>query len=300
MFISKASSAVKRVCIGSKKQEEIVSSPKMSESKWPRHSWYKRLFNHRYKLALLPLLGMFVPNSNPKNVQETVVEENIDESNTKKPIDLSDSYFVSRVLPCSLGAGSIWLFITLVNFSKILNDRKRRAIHEVGHFIGYQAAIVPSKLKSLTIISDEESAGEFVVTVNSRDQDKLKFILHRLIRSQAGESLEKLRFGYYTSLLGCFDDRFRMYQQALFLARRLKSEPSKLFTFLKFWWKLKTITQDLLKQVDPKVVETLTNRLVEEEKWDTEDLESIVKEFGLDNFPPFEEVIPEVRRLLED
>ena len=288
MFISGVSSAIKRVCIGSKKQEEIVSSPKMSESKWPRHPWYKRLFNHRYKLALLPLLGTIVPDAHPKTNENVQVE-----IQAKQPSKTNSPYVRTTL--------NILCLVTLLDL--LFSNQKRISHHELGHLLTHRLTQISTKLEHIKArgfvggevrCGDDEKHTEGTVESNlNRD------IYSLLIFSQGGKSIEKLVYGYYRPISASLDS-FAINLVSLLLPIYFFTEPRKLRDFLYFYFHLDKITQKLLSQVDPKVIEELADRLSKDHKWDSDQIQDIIKEFNLDKFPPFEEVIPEVKRLLED
>ena len=260
------------------------------QAKWQTHPWYKKLFNHRYKLALFPLLGLVVPSSEHKLETRPPIEVSAQTPpNEVRSQQLSKKLYILTTI-------NMACLLALVDF--LLSNQKRISVHELGHLLAHQVAQSPQKLESI------EAYGFYGGALKSSPEQEpskgdLREICSLLIEFQGGNSIERLLYGYNRPLSTSQDRLIINLASPAFAIALLLSKPKQFFGFLDFWLHLDKITQRLLQQIDPQVVEKLADRLCEDRKWDADRIQELVKEFGLDKFPPFEESVEEVRKILE-
>ena len=279
-----------------------------TNSKWTKHSLMKRLFNHRYKLVLLPFLGLSVPVES-NEIDQKVNQNPVAGQAEMKPNQMfgfRDDYIAYRLLPST--ASSLLLFtIILAHGVTLCFERKRSALHEIGHLIALKAVQHSTKIDFVEV---ENSApginkvghtvpNDYNVLVDENGNPSLKRTLQNQIVLRAGEAMERLYYGYANDA-GAYSDRFfNLVQKVGGTTYCLELSPRKLWHYLMFLAKLEQCTQNILRQVDPETVNKLADRLSKKGYWDTYEVDSIVKEFGFDKFPAFEETLKEVRRILE-
>ena len=293
------------------KKEDSKTS---NESKWPRHPFYKRIFNHRYKLLLLPLLGFCLPSEDTTHVPPQTNEKQFvkvipgkGKTEEEKESEVNSLSTISKFITNNkhLLSPSTMSFLLLLPFIDGTFCLRRRylAAHELGHFLA-------SKLVKLSIepgeiyippSSSENPYYRYRVLRhdNYKTQDAFREQCERMIISKAGGSLNELTSGvtYFPMEVA---DRFNIaYFTTLGILQLLCKKPTQLHNFILFRLKLEGYTQELLKQRDPKVVEDLAKELAADGSWDEVKLGEIIERYKLNHFPKFEEEIPELKRLLE-
>ena len=274
-----------------------------TDSKWTKHSLTKRLLNHRFKLILLPLLGLPIPVSNDKQLtQVTAVQDKSISNKSGTGIDFVDY----RLLPCT--TSSLILLMIMVAGDAILSlDRKRIAIHEIGHLIAFKA--VQSPTKTVSVVLDTRNGGTSKVNhklpdnFNSLTDDQGQISLKKNIQGQiifrAGQSMERLVYGYANNIDTLKDRAVTLVLRMTGGSLCILLNPRKGTDYLRFILQLEKFTQNILKQVDPKIVDKLANRLSEKGYWSSEEVEKIVQEFGFDKLPAFEETSWEIKKAIE-
>ena len=273
-------------------------SSESTVTKWPAHPWYKKVFNHRYKLALLPLLGIIPGSYYAKNVNP---QAEVSGSMQQISIKTNAQGFSKSDLNIMCIEATLWMMCLTIMADQYLRNKRRVAIHEVGHLIGHRVTQSPIETE---FIRADFGGGRLQPVGGKTDwkkinkNDALKRMCGVLIRCRAGESMERLIYGYNRPF-DALSDRCAVLSGSISTAKFFLDSPEKLLDFFCFWFRLDKITQKLLKQVDPKVIEELADRLCKDHKWDADQIQELVEEFDLDKFPPFEEVIGEVRKILE-
>ena len=259
-----------------------------NKKKWPSHPWYYKFINQRYKLALLPLVGFFLPDADPAQIPPPdekpfvrVVTDTVKERVREKPL-----------------RSSMDIFALLVFIDVLRRKRKKVAEHELGHFFANRLTQTP--YKPLQIFTRLFSGG-MKRDLDSTDDDKLfdsKVLCGEMIEFRAGGAI--LRALHGVSDIGDIQDEFVINAATLILmVKTLYLKPSQLHNLILFRFKLEKYTQELLKQLDPKVVEDLANELAACSLWEEAKLKEIIDKYKLNDFPKFEDQIPELKPLLE-
>lgn len=277
-------------------------------SKWTKHSLMKRLLNHRYKLVLLPLLGLPVPvnkNEAEEKVNPASVVNKVEEQTTQR-YGFENDFANYRFLPCTFGSLILFTILSGSDLFLLSND-KRKAVHEIGHLIALKAVQHPTTIDWVAIESSHIRRNRVKHTfpdnydLGTDDQGKpsLRRFVQLPIVSRAGEAMERLVYGD-SDVLGAYTDRLvNLVLRTVGFIYCLKLKPRQIFNYGKFLAQLEKRTQNILKQVNPETINELAIKLSEKRYWDSDEVENIVKEFGFDKLPAFEETVKEARKILE-
>ena len=279
-----------------------------TNSKWPKHSLMKRLLNHRYKLVLLPLLGLPIPvekNEVDAKVNPDPIVRKVEEQATQK-YGFENKFVNYRLLPCTTSA---LILFTIMLGSEVFSssDKKRNAVHEIGHLIAIKAVQYPTKIDFVAVEDSDlrinrvghTPPNDYNILVDENGNPSLKRTLQNQIVLRAGEAMERLYYGYANDVGAYFDRFLNLIQKVGGTMYCLQLNPRKLRHYLIFLTRLEKYTQNILKQVGPETVNKLADRLDKQEYWSTDEVESIVKEFSFDKLPAFEETAQEIKKILE-
>lgn len=284
------------------KTHAVTQTQTTTNSKWSKHPLMKRIINHRFKFILLPLLGLPIPLGNNQAKEEVnQVPMVSEEKNTE-----NHDFLKYRYYPCIAGAIVLHLIVGGCD-AFVKTPRKRRAVHEIGHLIALKAIQHPTILDFVEVERNGREKNEVGHTLPSdyslffddSGNPSLRRFVQNSIALRAGESMERLVYGYANHFLAHGDRLLGLIQKTFGLAYCLKLNPRQFGNLIKFFTQIEKHTSTLLKQVDPETVNKLAERLSEKGHWNTKETESIIKEFGLDKLPAFEETIHEIRKILE-
>ena len=275
-----------------------------NESKWPHHPFYKRVFNHRYKLVLAPFLALFIPENNkPVEIPNTpIVKEK--EKIKNSSLDKIEIATVSTIV-----ALQIYLILMTLD-TKLLNNSKSIAIHELGHFIAHQATQFKSKPEYIYAYANYDKGGlyktsggsemkEEYTSLDEEMNDFIKTTCKYLICSRAGASIQNLAYGY-NHFHGSLTDKADNIKEIKSALKTLwKYRPKQIGNFILFWLQLEKYTQQILKQADPEIVKTLADELSKAHYWNAYKIQKIIEKYELNKFPDFEDQIPLVKKMLK-
>ena len=275
------------------------TSKKEIRNKLGNRSLYLRILDHRGKIILLPFLGLFIPVENIRTKLDSQTDNAIikktEEAQVGREVNVIDNQnndYLNRVKFSALA--SISLLLLIAGSDRLLRSRQRSATHEIGHLLAFCAT--QSEIRSTSIsLGDAFEDPHFY---NDWENLSPKGLAQYLIMAKGADSLEKLKYRLIDITPSWFDKFAIGYMTTQVGRHVLVNQPKSFGQFLKFISKLEKIATELIQQIDPEVVDQLIERLMKDGGWKEDKIREIIREYKLDQLPPFEEKSKEVEQFL--